>query len=343
MSELKNGGITSVSLQGLSIALVEVLKITETQAKELIAYFTFDGNNNKQTLWQRPLLKQGDGLLLVWLPLIGSHPMHLIAEWAKEAKHLEVINNKRGLGFEVEVATVLSAAIQQSSFCEDAFVFRSRIEMPDRKIGDIDVILILGDTAFVLECRNLMHPATPHEFWSVAYELNEKIDQVVRKRNYLFDNPAILSGLIAESPFSQVNRKINKVVGVVVSNSYLFEGVSDVEPYFVHVDTLFNTILTGGPLFGDMGDDGREITLHVDYFKPNVPPSETLIRAIAKPAKAEFYRQCINRMDFPIPAVDQTEPYGIFSKWVFTPPETGALRSMLNKCSFASDIVTKFE
>lgn len=328
----------TISEPSLISALAKALQITEAQAEEVVNYFVFDGSI-EQTLWQRPILRNQGGLLMAWFPLMAFHPMRLISSWAKEAKHLRVSNNKRGWAFERDVVHGLLFASAHCPLREKPFVIGPGINVTDPSVGDIDALLILGDTAFVLECRNLMHPATPHEFWDVESELKVKIAKAIRKRDYLKENPSVLLNIMQESPFSPLARKINKVIGVVVSNSYMLEGTRDVEPYFVHVDTLFNTILTGGPMFEDIEAGDKTITFHVDYFKSNITPADALIHSIASPAKAEYYRRQLVKADFPIPGIDQTEPVGAYIQWIFSPPETGTLRTILSKCSFAPYVV----
>lgn len=328
-------------VRDLSRALQSILGVSEAQAEALLDFFTFDGTQIEQSLWQRPLLRHPEGLLMVWLPLIASHPMRLLSSWAKENEALEVEHAKRGRAFEGEVVEGLLAAAVHGSLEVKPLVFGPGLKIADQSIGDIDALLVLGDTAFVLECRNVMHPATDYEFWEAAEALKKKSEQVIRKRNYLQQNPAILSSIIENSPFAASNREIRRVVAMVVSNSYLLEGANDAEPYFFHLDTLFNTILTSGPLFGDMGPNGEEVELHANLFGMGIEPADALIRAMSKPPKAEYHRKCLTELNGPILAIEDTEPFGLFRQWTFTPPQLGTLRSLLKQCSFADNIVAR--
>lgn len=333
--------VRPIPAKDLCHALQSLLKVSEPQAAALLDFFTFDGSHIEQSLWQRPLLRHADGLLLVWMPLLASHPMRLLASWSRETANLEVEHAKRGRVFEAEVVQGMLAAAVYGTLKVKPFVLGPGIAVPDPRIGDIDALLVLDDTAFVLECRSVMHPATDYEFWEASNALSSKTGQVIRKRDYLRGNPAVLSSLIGKSPFASRNRKINRVVAVVVSNSYLLEGTNDAEPYFTHVDTLFNTLLCGGSLFGDMGPEEQEIELHVDFFDPNVNPANALIRAISKPPKAEYHRKCVTELNTPILAIDETEPFGVFRQWTFTPPKLGTLGALFQRCSFAKNIIVK--
>ena len=332
---------SAIPANDLKHALQSLLKVNEPQASALLDFFTFDGTHIEQSLWQRPLLRHAAGLLLAWTPLLTSHPMRLLSSWSRETANLEVEHAKRGRVFETEVVQGMLAAALHGELTTKHFVLGPGIKIPDPRIGDIDALLVLDDTAFVLECRSLMHPATDHEFWDAINALRNKTTQAIRKRDYLRTNPLVLSSLIAKSPFASGNRKINRVVALVVSNSFLLEGVNDAEPYFTHVDTLFNTLLCGGALFADIGPDGQEVELQVNFFDSNTKPADALIRAISRPPKAEYYRQCLTVLDAPIPAIDETEPFGMFRQWTFTPPQPGTLGPLLQRCSFAKHIVVK--
>lgn len=325
----------------LNHALQSLLKVDEPQASVLLDFFTFDGKHIEQSLWQRPLLRHAGGLLLAWTPLLTSHPMRLLSNWSRETANLEIEHAKRGRAFEPEVVQAMLAAALHGALATKHFVLGPGIKIPDPRIGDIDALLVLDDTAFVLECRSVMHPATDHEFWDAINALRNKTTQAIRKRDYLRNNPLVLSSLIAKSPFASSNRKINRVVALVVSNSFLLEGENDAEPYFTHVDTLFNTLLCGGALFGDIGPDGQEVELQVNFFDSKTKPADALIRAISRPPKAEYYRQCLTVLDAPIPAIAETEPFGLFRQWTFTPPQPGTLGALLQRCSFAKHIIIK--
>lgn len=322
----------------LARAIAQAVKISEEQATRVVDYFTFDGANIEHSLWEHPLLRTDQGLLLVWHPVMAAHPMRLLATWAKEAKHVKVVHDKRGRQFERDVVRALRVAAEATPLVEKPIISEPGIPIDDPAIGDIDVLLLTGNTAFVLECRNVMHPATPHEFWSIATELSRKIEQAIRKRNYLREHRDVLAAIIDKYAPGAIS-EVENVVAVVVSNSYFFEGLNDAEPYFVHLDTLFNLVYTGGSLFGDMGADGKEKTYAINLVRQDRSIPNELIRGIAAPVKTEFYRRCLETIEFPIPAVDQTEPYGVLVSWAYAPPEVGKLRAVLDSCSFAADIV----
>ncbi|SFF64253.1 hypothetical protein SAMN05518865_102399 [Duganella sp. CF458] len=320
--------------------LALALRIKAEQAQRVIDYFVF-GGKVEQSLWQHPLLRQEKQLLIAWFPLLGSHPMRLVTSWAKETEHLRVVNSKRGRMFEQDVVDALSIASIRCPLQEKPFVLGPGLNVANTAVGDIDALLIWGDTAFVLECRNVMHPATAHEFWDVEFGLQAKVSQAIRKRDHLRDCPSVLRQMIMSSPFSKLLRDIKTVVGVVVSNSYMLEGTREFDPYFVHLDTLFNILLAAGPQFEDFEEGTHQTVFHVDSFNKDLQVGDALTRAIAKPAKAEYYRRRLRLEDFPIPGIDQTEPVGVASRWTFSPPEIGTLRKVLSECSFASQVVAR--
>jgi len=335
--------IVPLSTERLTACLSQVLAISLQQASEIISYLSYDAKIGEQSIWHHPLFPSSNYLLLAWYPLLAFHPMRLLAHWANEDEELKNVHAKKGFGFEGSVVNGTLLACAKSGFQELPFVIGPGLDIADPSIGDIDALLLFGDTAFVLECRNLSHPATAYEFWTTAEELRRKIPQAIRKRDYLNNNPDVLNALIKNSPFGKAKRNITNVVAVVVSNSYLFEGKNLDEPYFVHEDTLFNTILTRGVQFGDCTPQDELITLQVNSFPELKPDGKKMVKALAHPPKAEFYRRCLSLTSYPLMAIDQTEPIGVYAKWAFNPPTPGNVKKYLEKCSFASEIVESKE
>lgn len=327
----------ALSRQDLAFALAKTLDINEDLATKIVNYYTFDQEKVEFTLWSRPLFNTSAGLILIVFPLVCCHPMRLLTTWSKEAEHLRQTHNERGWRFEAKVLTVVSITINDTSLPGEPKVFGTGLKPKDPSIGDIDVLLIVGNTALVIECRNGLHPATPHEYWSVAAGLQNKKEQALRKRDYLSKHRNNIEEALAGIPPREAIRNIERVVALVVSNSYIFEGKQLEEPYFCHLDTLFNFIISGGSLFVDIVD-GEEVTYKVTFPGATSEPSDAWIWAFSNPPKAEFYQQCLKLVDFPIPVLDPDDHGVIRSQWVYSPPETGKLRALLDKCSFAGSI-----
>jgi hypothetical protein len=259
--------------------------------------------------------------------------MRLIATWASNDKKLKVLHSERGHGFAHHVNVTLKFASNQSQIPGKIAVFGPNLKIDT---SDIDCLLIYGNTAFVLECRTIPHAATPYEHWSAARELGDKkTTQSIGQRDFLKANPDILSKLTRKNP--EIG-PIENVVAVVVSNSHMYEGARDAEPYFVHIDTLMNVIMHGGSLFGISDDDNRERTLRVNAFKEDRSIEDSFIRSIANPAKAEFYRRELRLISNPLKSLNQTEPFGSYESWVCGMPSMEEFKNNLQSYSFFEDL-----
>lgn len=323
--------------------LVEVIaQCTELETRrvaQVLQRFTFslgsDGGRQDE-LWDRPLVPSSDDLILVWPPFVACEYTRLIARFASEVPQLRDAHAAKGHHFEGHVVEALQRALVHSPahVRQHVKILQARIDPQDKRVGDVDAVLIVGDTAFVMECRTLRNAATSYEYWDVANDLlKDKGPQALRKRDYLQGNSGWLEGISAKQGIT-LSCKIRRYVAVVVSNSYMFEGCRDTEPYYVHVDTLLNTLLTGGPRFGDV-IEGKEVEYMVDFFGSFADPAEAMLRAIARPAKAEMYRRCLRPGSFPIPGVGEGDHFGSMRQWAMTFPDLGHMRSLLDQCSFA--------
>jgi hypothetical protein len=113
-------------------------------------------------------------------------------------------------------------------------------------------------------------------------------------------------------------------------------------PFFVHFDTLFNTLMTGGTEFGDVDEQGSQRWLLVDYLPHFGTPSEAILHALKYPPKAEFYGKCARTETFhSYPAIDPSDANGWHTAWIMEFPSVGGLDGLLKSCSFSDMIVEK--
>lgn len=325
------------------LQLVEVIAkctgLKNHNVEKALQHFTFSlgPNGGKQDeLWDRPLIPTNNDLILVWAPLIACEYTRLISRFTNEASQLREAYAAKGHRFEEHVVQAIRIALTKSpiNIRQNIKVLQARIDPHDKRVGDVDAILVIGNTAFVMECRTLRNASTPYEHWDVANDLlKNKGPQALRKRDYLLENTGWLDAISLKQGIA-LNQKINRYVAVVVSNSYMFEGFKDDEPYYIHVDTLLNTFLNGGPRFGDIVE-GKECEYIVDFFGNFTDPAEAVLRAISKPVKAEMYHQCLKIRNFPIPSFGKGDYFGSIQQWTMNFPELGHVRSLLDRCSFA--------
>ncbi|MEE9355414.1 MAG: hypothetical protein V3U75_07470 [Methylococcaceae bacterium] len=338
ISELAVGFLREELVKQLS----QCLEISKDQGGALVDFFTFRGKRD-HSFWTHPLIPRNnnetESLLPLWYPLIHSHDMRLMNEWIKTDKALKNAYSRRGHHFEDDASQQLFEAIDISPIQSRAFVLGPRIDILDNTIGDIDLILVVGNTAFVLECITIRHPAMPYEYWRAEQDLRQKISQVLRKRDYVKTNlcklPDWLSPKFRNHHNKEILSAVSRVVGLVVSNSFLLEGEKTKEPYFCHFNTLSN-ILKGYSSFYDVGPTNGS-TYRIQFFNNDDSVGDSMLTAIRYPPKAEFYNRCVTNKTSRL-VYAKGRPHVFQQQWSIDIPTAGNLKDTLRECSFWSEI-----
>ncbi|WP_150698504.1 hypothetical protein [Pandoraea terrae] len=318
---------------------VQVLNVDSSISEAIVSAFNYGGKH--QTLWSRPLLSVGDELFLLRWPFQATHLMRLVSEWAKLDKRKAAVFSEKGHRYEEVVSTVLKSI---SLFPTQAIEFKPmkhRLQVEGktddgRDVGDVDCAFVVEDTLFILECRAVPHPAEPFEFWLVKKELEGKVEQVLRKKRFLESNPEVVQKWLSECG-RMSSATISRVVALVVSNSYLLEGEQRCEPYFVHLDTVFNLLLTGGATFGvGVDEGGQEKSILVDRRMQFATVSDAIVASLKAPAKAEAFKMMVSNRQATVPKFDEADASGVILGPVLEVPEDpGQLYELMQKCSFA--------
>ncbi|WP_144030049.1 hypothetical protein [Burkholderia sp. AU16741] len=337
--------LTILPAEQLYQALSRVIDVQPQEAKAIVNFLTYKGG--RQTIWTRPLLEIGADLIPLWQPLQNGHLMRLVADWGTSDTESGVRFSDKGHKYEDVVHLALDALARfgHPAIGRPAMHYiplGPRLPVPEKaadgnEVGDVDAAIISGTTLFILECLAIGYPAEPYEFWSAHEALQDKIHQVMRKREHLASNPSVVASWLRRIQATDTPPKIERVVALVVSNSFLLEGERTEEPYFVHADTLFNILLSGSSIFGGGFDaEGREIEFHVDFRSQGVPDADAIIMAVKKPPKRESYGACVKPLDMEIPPFDETDSAGrVRSPVVEMPSNTREIEALIKRCSFA--------
>lgn len=332
--------LTAFALDELSGAICTALEVTAKQAKAILSFLTYKGGH--QTLWSRPLLATGNAVLLLWWPLQAGHLMRLVAGWGTSESDSDEPYSDKGHRYEDLVGLTLERARNNAAQGIRFTPLGTRLVVKEKAadgndVGDVDAAFIVGNTLFILECRALGYPAEPYEFWSVNDALEQKIRQAQRKKDHVIRNPGGVAAWFQQRGMAVSPPEIERVVAIVVSNSFLLEGERKEEPYFLHLDTLYNVLLTGQSVFGGGFDPGdQEIDFHVDFRSEDLRVADAVIRMLKNPPKAEAYKACVAPLAMTIPQFDETDSPGhVRSPIVTIPSDSEKIESMLSHCSFA--------
>lgn len=332
----------SIEVDELVGALAVALDVDGASARRIVSFLTYTGRH--QTLWTRPLLDVDGHVELLWFPILGCHPMRLLHDWSRATKELEEAYGKKGHSYE-EMANLATKLLHERTNALMPYVaLGPRLKVDGKRpngadVGDVDGAFVIEDTLFIMECIAVQHAAEPFEFWLVQKELNEKREQVMAKKTFLLKHPEMVDKWAdkASGPIPLIRR----VVALVVSNSYLLEGEREEEPYFVHLDTIFNILYNGRAEFGGgFGPAGDPITYRIDYLSGEVSPAEAVIDALRKPIKRESALAAVRHAEFFVPGFDDSDAKGVLIQPEMDAPDSPeAVRKLLEKCSFHHRLV----
>lgn len=326
---------SSVGRENLLEVLSCTLALSHDDVDRCLDFLTFEPAKNR-SLWDRPLLSVGNGFSLMWWPLLGIHHARVLSQWAKSAESLEKAFESKGDFNEKILHRALESAIRKGPFRNDARVVGVNLRPDAKPDEEIDLIFVLGDTLFVVETASVPHPAEPFEYWEMEGRLEKKATQCKVRCKILRENPKQIIDWLQRK---EVRTPISRVVGLVVTNSYLRDGTFPSEVVFIHWDTLLSILTSGGILFGLMRSDGEQFTLKAScHDGADSAHDEALIAALRCSPKAEFYARATNLAEFRVPRFDRTDVQGLYRSWRYTVPPTDELELYLRACSFGSNL-----
>lgn len=333
----------SIATEELVRALAAALETDSASARRIVSFLTYKGHH--QALWTRPLLDVDGHVELLWFPVQGCHPMRLLHDWSGATKELGEVYGEKGHKYE-EMANLVTKVLHERTNALMQYVaLGPRLKVDGKRpngddVGDVDGAFVIEDTIFIMECIVVQHAAEPFEFWLVQKELNKKREQVMAKKNFLLKHPEAVNRWTnkASGPIPPIKR----VVALVVSNSYLLEGEQTGEPYFVHLDTIFNILYNGRTEFGGGFDPtGAPITYRIDYLNGDVSPADAIVDALRNPVKKESALAAVRHVKIFMPGFDDSDAKGdLIRPEIDAPDSPEAIRKLLKKCSFYHRLVT---
>lgn len=288
------------------------------------------------TLWGHPILPMGKEICLLWWPLIGVHHARTLSAWAKMNKSLRKSFKLKGNVNERMMKEEMLAAIERGPYREHIRYVGSRLRPRLKPDEEIDLLILVENTAFVIETAAIQSPAEAYEFLEAEKRLDDKEDQCRDQCTILRqDLTQINDWLKGSAP----THTVTQVVGLVITNSYLRDGNFPGDITHCNWDTLLNIISFGGMLFG-VQRNCQEFTLKAE-IKPRTGESvaESILNALKKSPKAEFYASSLTYADMHINKYDRTDQVGIYRKWNMEFPSPNDLEDRLNNCSFGASLV----
>ena len=304
--------------------------LSSDKVKECIDFLCFTASKGT-TLWDRPLLSAGDDVMLLWWPLQGAHHARLLSAWAKSHKKLAVAFDSKGPANEAILAEAIRDAIAKSSHRDHMRFVGAALNPRHKPDEDIDLLMVIDDTAFVIETASIPAPAEAYEFYETEGRLDKKAGQCRKQCAALKHD---LNQIAEWAGDAGLRGKVTKVFGLVVTNSYLRDGVYSDDVCYCHWDTLIN-VLSGGMYFG-LTRGAEEFTLKAPIQAGSGDSvADSVIAALQKSPKTEFYVRCIVPVDYKVKGFDETDIEGYYRALEVDIPPQEMLEQRVRECSFA--------
>ncbi|GGY69203.1 hypothetical protein [Pseudoduganella albidiflava] len=314
--------------------VIETIKrcvaLSNDRVKQCIEFFCFTPTK-AATLWDKPLLPAGDELVLLWWPLQGTHHARLLNSWAKNNDKLKIAFDTKGTANEELLANALRNAVRKNPYHKHMRFIGTGLH-PRQKIDDeVDILIVIDDTAFVIETASLPSPAEAYEFCEIEKRLDKKTKQCRAQCAALMRDLGQISEWANDDSFRY---SVTKVFGLVATNSYLRDGLYQGDICHCHWDTLIN-VIHGGVHF----EVTRGIEEHILRAPIQVGPhgsvASGVIAALRHSPKTEFFARCIVPVDYWVKAFDDSDIEGFYRAVELEFPEQGMLEQRLRECSFA--------
>lgn len=314
-------------------AIKECVVLSSDKVKECIDFLCFTPSKGA-TLWDKPLLSAGDDVMLLWWPLQGAHHARLLSAWAKNHKKLAIAFDSKGPANEAILAEAIRSAITKSPHQSHMRFIGTALNPRHKPDEDIDLLIVIDDTAFVIETASIPSPAEAYEFHATETRLDKKAGQCRKQCAALKHD---LNQIAEWANDDGLRGKVTRVFGLVITNSYLRDGLYSDDICYCHWDTLIN-VISGGMYFG-LTRGLEEFTLKAPIqLGPHGSVVHGVIAALLKSPKAEFFARCIVPVDYLLKGFDDTDVEGYYRAVEMDFPPQEMLEKRLRECSFAATL-----
>jgi hypothetical protein len=314
----------------LVTALTGCVRLSREKIAACLEFLCFKPSKGP-TLWDRPLLGANEDVCLLWWPLLGVYHARLLSAWAKTDKTLAQAFEKKGARNQNMLVEEIVSAISRSPYRDRIRYIGSGLRPRHKPDEEIDMLIVVDDTAFVIELASIPCPAEPYEFGETERRLDQKADQCRDQCKALAQDLAQIDdwnkGRGQQPP-------VTSVTGVVMTNSYLRDGTYEDDISYCHWETLLNILRYGGLYFGIMRGDQEQTLMAPIKAGPNESLATVLKAALKKSPKAEFYARSLGHADLHLKGFDASDRQGIYRAWNVEFPSPREIEEHLRQCSF---------
>ena len=164
----------------LTKSLAASLSIQDEIAERIVTLLTFSGSKTSE-LWFQPIIKLSDGYFILAGPCIASPRLDRTFEaWLEMAG---IKSKRRGDEFEAYAIKRLSEAASTSPISDHIQVCKRDIKLTsiDKSVGEIDVLLTIGSTVLIVECKCIKWPEGAVAHSNYYSRVQEGIDQLDKR------------------------------------------------------------------------------------------------------------------------------------------------------------------
>jgi hypothetical protein len=270
--------------------------LDQQQANAAIQFFTCDLDNLgtlfTKGLWSAPLVPIDDGknVAICFSALSIGSAIRRVESWLDRGGLSDHLTNaRRGEKYEAWVRQPINEELSANKHLPHSKCALDSIARTDQNGEQIDLLISLGNLAIVGEVKCRLYPIESAEHYNYLERLNDAGDQVVRKANWLKQNPeAIAKALHLPTATVQTLR----IVPIVVMNQgagfgLLANGARVVDFSFLRLYLSDNEYLSGMafdaerrlsvPTYEKLYRDEMDAASRFEQTMANPPPLKNVI------------------------------------------------------------------
>lgn len=205
-------------------------KYSKSQIKQAVSLFI--NSDLYYDIWERPLIKVGNYIVPVLLPLLNGNLLRIVDYWLEQGGF---DLDSRGKKFEQFIKQTLKNSINRKGY---------KIEVIERNIftnakgsfEEIDLIIELKTITIIAEVKCIKYPFDPRDYHNMHKRLKDGAEQINRKIEFLKSNG---------NDFGIENFLSKKIVSVVITNYPIFSGYVIQDVPIIDFSLLENYFING--------------------------------------------------------------------------------------------------
>ncbi|WP_224248957.1 hypothetical protein [Hyalangium gracile] len=178
-----------IPVRALVAALAKATGLADERCRTIIDALTW--RTVRDSLWFRPLVSVGPEHRVIVLAALQSPNLRRSLEYWMSEGGWDL--GKRGTSYEDHVRASLAKKIKGKPHWNFSGVVPHKLQPPDSSVGDLDLVVWIGNKILVGEIKCFRRPATSHEWFLHEERIRDAVKQLQGKVKYVRENPAWLA------------------------------------------------------------------------------------------------------------------------------------------------------